>query len=378
MENSSWRFEIANRGLWRVTCTVGYAWDDGLAVFLHRRLPAAPLPSRSLSALERRLWEQATTTSLTWLEPDEAALTVFTATQAWRPGWGRDTWRRDLERRAGRAGDAVRVVELASETGVLGCLRGTGFEVRRSRSAFRLGFRPLVWLLARGAHRRVRSRTIKGYLAGLPLLGRAQTRCRFRGITLSLGPRVFVPRRISEGLVTKSLELIEGVPRATIVELGTGCGAVALALASERPEITVHAADTSARALRWARSNRRRLRVGSVTFHRGSLLEPLPEKLWGRTDVLVVNVPYVPPSLGNAAWSDAPGSVGGVGVDGLGLQRRLAAEAVTLLRPGGFLVMQLLGDQWQGFSRELVKLGYDIGGTLGDDKTDAIGWAALR
>jgi release factor glutamine methyltransferase len=377
LETSSWRFELANRGWWRATCSVAYAWDDGLTIFFHRHAPAAPLPSRSLRVLERRLWEGATRTSGTWLEPDEVALTVFIATQAWRPGWGRATWRRDLELLVRRAGEPAKITDLASEAGVLGCLKGTGLQEERSGAAWRGRIRPLAWLLARGAHRKIGSRTFKGYLAGFPLLGRARMRCRFRGLTLTLGPRVFVPRAISESLVTKAMELTEGTPRATIVELGTGCGAAALALAAERPEATVHAADTSARALRWARFNRRRLRVDSVSFHRGSLLEPLPDELWGKTHVLVANVPYVPPSLAHAAWSDAPGSVGGVGDDGLGLQRKLASDAATLLRPGGFLIIQLLGDQWPGFSQELGQLGFEIGGSTSDGGSDAVAWAYI-
>ena len=200
-------------------------------------------------------------------------------------------------------------------------------------------------------------------------------RCRFRGLTLTLGPGCS-SRAISESLVTKAMELTAETPGATIVELGTGCGAAALALASERPEATVHAADTSARALRWARFNRRRLRVDSVSFHRGSLLEPLPGELWGKTDVLVANVPYVP-RLSPTRPGATPGSVGGVGDDGLGLQRKLTLEAATLLRPGGSLIIQLLGDQWPGFSQELAQLGYEIGGLTGDGGADAVAWAYL-
>ena len=377
LESSSWRFELANRGWWRATCSVVYAWDDGLTIFLHRRTPAAPLPSRSLRVLERRLWEGATRRSETWFEPDEIALTVFAAIQAWRPGWGRATWRRDLDALVRGAGDPAKIADLASEAGVLGCLKGTGLQVGRSDAAFRGRIRPLVWLLARGAHRKIGSRTLKGYLAGFPLVGRARMRCRFRGFDLTLGPRVFVPRAISETLVTKAIELTEGAPRMTLVELGTGCGAAALALAAELPGATVHAADTSARALRWARFNRRRFGLDSVSFYRGSLLDPLPDQLWGKTDVLVANVPYVPPSFAHASWSDAPGSVGGVGNDGLGLQRKLASEAVTLLRPGGFLIIQLLGDQWPGFSQDLVQLGYEIGGSTDDGGSDAVAWAHL-
>lgn len=134
---------------------------------------------------------------------------------------------------------------------------------------------------------------------------------------------------------------------------------MALAVASARSDADFHATDISARALRWARRNRRRLGIANVRFHRGSLLQPLPEHLRGRVSVIMSNAPYVPAVTAAKRHWDAPlGTVRGPGPDGLDLVRTLGSDARGFLEPGGSLLIQIAGYQWDGFAEELLALGY--------------------
>ena len=105
---------------------------------------------------------------------------------------------------------------------------------------------------------------------------------------------------------------------------------------------------------------------------RGSLLDPVPQRLSGLVDAVVANVPYVPPERRNTSWDFAPGAIGGSGADGLGLVRDLAAAARRFLRPGGSLILQMTGGQWTHFADELAELGYRDGGILGGSGADIV------
>jgi release factor glutamine methyltransferase len=117
----------------------------------------------------------------------------------------------------------------------------------------------------------------------------------FRMLDLAVDERVLIPRPETELLVELGLELPRG---ATVVDVGTGSGAIALALADERPDLAVHATDVSAAALEVARENADRL-GSAVTFHEGDLLEAVPASV-GRpatgtgTIAVLSNPPYVP------------------------------------------------------------------------------------
>jgi release factor glutamine methyltransferase len=148
-------------------------------------------------------------------------------------------------------------------------------------------------------------------------------------------------------------------PDPFLIDVGTGCGAVALAAARKLPTATIYATDISEIALRSARENRARLGARNVRFIRGSLLSPIPKRFQGKAAVIVANVPYVPPRLSAAFAGAFPAdSAIGVGEDGLGLVRDLAANARSFLAPGGSLVLQLADFQWASFTPELTALGY--------------------
>jgi release factor glutamine methyltransferase len=172
------------------------------------------------------------------------------------------------------------------------------------------------------------------------------------------GRGVFLPVPFSEELLGAGLERLVDTRNPVVVEVGTGCGAVTVAMASARRDSDVHAVDVSGRALRWARRNAQRLGATNTHFYRGSLLEPLPSTLHGRVDAVLTNVPYAPRAYRQVSWDDMPGTVEGEGEDGLGLPRSLAVGARRLLSDGGWLVAQIATEQVEAFGTELGTLGY--------------------
>lgn len=111
----------------------------------------------------------------------------------------------------------------------------------------------------------------------------------FWTLRLAVDQRVLVPRPETELLVERALHLL-GDREATVADLGTGSGAIALALASERPNWHITATDASADALAVARHNAQQLNLPGVQFVSGSWFEPLPAR---RFDLIVSNPPYV-------------------------------------------------------------------------------------
>lgn len=148
----------------------------------------------------------------------------------------------------------------------------------------------------------------------------------FRHIELAVDARVLVPRPETELLVEVGAELLgEG---ACVVDVGTGSGAVALALASERPDLAVHATDVSVDALEVARANAARLGLDRVAFAQGDLLAGL-----GEVDAVLSNPPYVAESerallAPEIARHEPPGALF-AGEDGLDVIRRLVPAAAA-------------------------------------------------
>jgi release factor glutamine methyltransferase len=221
---------------------------------------------------------------------------------------------------------------------------------------------PLTFLLqlTDEQRRQIQEQTGKAF-AALPIKTRASSiRVQFAGLTLRVARGVFVPASVTERLLDSALSAAPPERNPAIVEVGTGCGAIALALASARPDARIHASDISEVALRCARQNRKELAVGNVHFCLGSLLAPIPARLKRQVATIVANVPYVPPSYAGALNHFYPdGTAIGMGADGLGLVRELAGQARHFLAPGGSLVLQLAGFQWKGFTEELRAFGYD-------------------
>lgn len=172
--------------------------------------------------------------------------------------------------------------------------------------------------------------------SGIPLeqlLGWAE----FCGIRVTVGPGVFVPRRRTELLVEQAASL----PIETVVDICCGSGAVGAALASAHPGIELHCTDVDPVALEFARIN-----VGPLggQVHEGDLYAALPLDLRGSVDVVVANAPYVPTdeigSMPSEARDHEPMVALDGGVDGLAVQRRVAADASRWLVPGGHLLIE--------------------------------------
>jgi len=111
----------------------------------------------------------------------------------------------------------------------------------------------------------------------------------FREIDLKVGPGVLIPRPETEFMLDSVLKKL---PRnASVCELGTGSGAIALSLAFERPDLTVSASEISPAALHWAELNLEALKLPNVRFFSGSLFDPFPPDL--KFDAVIANLPYI-------------------------------------------------------------------------------------
>jgi release factor glutamine methyltransferase len=165
----------------------------------------------------------------------------------------------------------------------------------------------------------------------------------FFGLSLAVDPRVLVPRPDTETLVSWALERLDAANSAVrVLDLGTGSGAIALAIAAQRPLAAVSATDASEDALVVARGNARRLGL-PVRFQAGSWLDAVPGQ---RFDVIVTNPPYIAegdPHL--AALTHEPLSALTAGADGLDDIRTIVDQAPQALLPGGWLLIEHGFDQ---------------------------------
>lgn len=160
----------------------------------------------------------------------------------------------------------------------------------------------------------------------------------FRRLELAVGPGVFVPRPETEVLVDWVLADLTGrAGEPVVVDLCTGSGAVALAIATEHPSASVHAVESDDDAYAWARHN---LAGGPVRLHRAAAASCLTD-LDGGVDLVVANPPYVPDGtqLPPEVRHD-PVVALFAGTDGLDGVRMVAGAAARLLRPGGALACE--------------------------------------
>ncbi len=185
------------------------------------------------------------------------------------------------------------------------------------------------------------------------------TTATFGGLELVTSPYVMTPRETSTGLVVCATDHLEG-RAGVVVDVGTGSGAIALAIAEAAPKTAVWATDVSSAAVELARLNARRAGLrGRVTVRRGNLLDPFP----GTADVIVANLPYLPLGERRAIRSCAAEPVSAVFAegDGLGLVRRLVAAARRRLTPDGLLALQIRGRIHAAPRRELHALEHLLG-----------------
>jgi release factor glutamine methyltransferase len=162
----------------------------------------------------------------------------------------------------------------------------------------------------------------------------------FRRLVLEVRPGVFVPRPETEVLVERALEALGAREDPVVVDVGTGTGAIALAIKDERPGATVVATDRSSDAVELARANAERLGL-EIRVLEGSLLEPVPPELRGWVDLVVSNPPYVTPE----ELDDLPAEVRADPPEALlgdpAIYERLADQASRWLGDGGVLAVEI-------------------------------------
>ena len=187
----------------------------------------------------------------------------------------------------------------------------------------------------------------------------------FRRLELHVGPGVFVPRPETEQAVDHVLAALEGIEAPLVVDLCTGSGALALAVADEAVAAEVTAVELSDLALAWAARNIETTGLPVTLVAADATTDPatVPEldDLVGLVDVVVSNPPYVPvgmvPLDPEVAEHDPEIALYGGSDDGLRIPLAVAAAAARLLRPGGLLVMEHADSQGQSLPRALAASG---------------------
>jgi release factor glutamine methyltransferase len=191
---------------------------------------------------------------------------------------------------------------------------------------------------------------------------------RFCGVDVRVDPGVYVPRWHSEPLARRAGERLPAGGIA--IDLCTGSGAIAKALAVNSPGARVVASDIDERAVACAVAN------GVEAYH-GDLFAPLPRGIAGCVDVVVAVVPCVPsaalPLLQRDTFTFEPPLHYDGGPDGTDILRRVLAESPRFLRGGGAVLLGLGGDQAAILAADLDRIGYVGVSVLADEEGDARG-----
>ena len=197
-------------------------------------------------------------------------------------------------------------------------------------------------------------------------------RIEFWGLDLMVRPGAFVPRPSSELTVTRALRKLRRRKNPVIVDVCTGAGPIALALADELPTAEVWGADISVEGLAQGRENAKRLGLDNLRFKKSDMYDALPSRLRGTVDLIAGHVPYVPLD----EVEDLPAEVREFepiytltdeSFDGLGLMRRAVEESVEWLKPGGWLLLELSHDLPAKVRRLAKKAGLEDHGVARDE-----------
>jgi release factor glutamine methyltransferase len=185
----------------------------------------------------------------------------------------------------------------------------------------------------------------------------------FWDFELSVSPAVLIPRPETELLVEVCLELAAARSGAqTLLDLGTGSGAIAIALARSDPRFKVLGVDVSTEALAVARSNARRLAGGNLSFVEGSWLSPLVRAaLAEEVDIIAANPPYIAPQDVHLEEGDLrfePPLALSCGEQGLSAFRLIVEQSSSVLKPGGWLVFEHGCDQREAVAALMRRAGF--------------------
>lgn len=194
----------------------------------------------------------------------------------------------------------------------------------------------------------------------------------FYGLHLRVKPGPFVPRPSSELTVARAVERLSRKREGVVVDVCTGQGPIALAIADELPNFEVWGLDIDADGIKQGRRNARELEIDNVRFRAGDLFAPLPERLRGGVDLVTGHIPYVAPH----ELDDLPAEVIDYeplhtltdhSEDGLELLRRAVAESLPWLKPGGWLLLEIAHDLTGKVRRYCRKVGFLDEGVATDE-----------
>ncbi|MEO8324016.1 MAG: HemK/PrmC family methyltransferase [Actinomycetota bacterium] len=194
----------------------------------------------------------------------------------------------------------------------------------------------------------------------------------FYGLTLEVKPGSFVPRPSSELTVSRAVKRIKKRKRPVVVDVCTGAGPIALAIADEAPRAEVWGTDIDADGLAQARRNAKLLAIDNTTFRKGDMYGSLPKRLKGKVDLITGHIPYVPPG----EVDDLPAEVkdheplftlSGLSKDGLGLIRTAVQQAPEWLAPGGWMLLEISEDLVPKVRKLCDKAGFEDHGYASDE-----------
>lgn len=194
----------------------------------------------------------------------------------------------------------------------------------------------------------------------------------FYGLDLKVRPGAFVPRPSSELTVSHALKRVKSRRNPLVIDVCTGAGPIALAIAAERIDAEVWGTDILAEGLAQGRQNAKRLKIENVTFKKGDMFGALPDYLKGHVDLITGHVPYVPLD----ELDDLPREVKDYEPvstltddtdDGLRLMLHAIEEAPTWLKPGGWLLLEMSDDTAPKVKPLFKKAGFEAFEVISDD-----------
>ena len=194
----------------------------------------------------------------------------------------------------------------------------------------------------------------------------------FYGLRLKVKPGPFVPRPSSELMVARAIEKMERKRAGVIVDVCTGSGPIALAMADELPKVEVWGLDIDAAGVAQGRRNARELEIKNVRLRAGDLFDPLPARLKEGVDLVTGHIPYVAPH----ELQDLPAEVldhepiytlSDESLDGLGLVERAIKESVPWIKPGGWLLLEIADDLASKVRRMCRRAGFLDEGVATDE-----------